>query len=161
MIITEGSACLPADDNSAARLMSELSPRLQPLTTSFDNSPPKTDVEKTPRDARSSAARCPWQPRASRAYSHSIDTSDSACSQSPPIQPPTHLCFHLSSSLSVRHSQSLFITPLLGFPAAESPSNEVISPSIISHLFQQKPMKRPTRRAQWMNPSNNYCLRRA
>lgn len=46
--VTEGSACLPADDYSAARLMSELSPRLQPLTTSFDNSLRRQTSRKLP-----------------------------------------------------------------------------------------------------------------
>lgn len=103
------AAGIPADNNSSAcetRLMSELSPRLQTVTTSFDNSL-RRDGE-TPQETHLSAMRCPWQPQASRAYCNSIDISHSACIQS------SHsallslaLHFYLSSfSPAVCHSQS-------------------------------------------------------
>lgn len=119
--VTEGGACaavdlaagLPADNHSSTCemcLMPELSPRLQPVTTSFDNSLRRH--QETHRDTRLSTARCPWQPQASRAYCNSIDTSRSACTQSP--HSARLICFHLSSSLSqsasLNHSS---IIPLL------------------------------------------------
>lgn len=116
--VTEGSECLPADDNSAARLMSELSPRLQPLTTSFDNSLRRRTSRKLPGTLAPPLRGVHGNhEQASRAYSHSVDTSDSACSQSPHSTPDSSLFPSvLLSSRSVRHSQSLFITPLLGSP---------------------------------------------
>ncbi len=102
------AASLPADNNSSTCetcLMSELSPRLQPATTSFDNSLRRH--QETPWDSRLSAARCPWQPQASRAYSNSIDTSHSACIQSPHSSRLISLSLLPSAFLSVCHSQSL------------------------------------------------------
>lgn len=100
------AARLPADNNSSTCetcLMSELSPRLQPVTTSFDNSLRRR--RETPRDTRLSAAWCPWQPQASRAYSNSLDTSHSACIQSPhstrliSLSSSASICLPLSPSL--------------------------------------------------------------
>lgn len=74
------AAGIPADNNSSAcetRLMSELSPRLQTVITSFDNSL-RRDGE-TPQETHLSAMRCPWQPQA---YCNWIDISHSACIQS-------------------------------------------------------------------------------
>lgn len=161
------AARLPADNNSSpceTCLMSELSPRLQPVTTSFDNSLRRR--RETPRDTRLSAERCPWQPQASRAYSNSIDTSHSACIQSPHS---TRLISHslfpsVSLSLPVCHSQSLCHYNCVSLPRCKNlhliksflSITSRLSIKVFDFSFRQIPEKDLNQ--ERLFPTNMYCL---
>lgn len=111
------AARLPADNNSPTCetcLMSELSPRLQPVTTSFDNSLRRH--RETPWDTCLSAVRCPWQPQASQVYCNSTDISLSACIQSHSdrlISLSVSICLPLTPGLPLSITLSSYLSSFL------------------------------------------------